>query len=277
MLEVRYASSNKDAKHYDTKRLREEFHISGLFQKGEIKLVYSHYDRIISGSATPGEEELKLEAGKEIGAEYFLEGRELGIINIGAPGVVVLDGEEYELDNKDGLYVGSGTKDVVFRSKNPENPAKFYLNSAVAHTSYPTVKINIKDAQPIKAGFPAELNQRTIYQYVHPNVCQSCQLQLGLTILEEGSVWNTMPTHLHDRRMEVYMYFDMEPETVVFHLMGEPHETRHIVMRNEEAVISPSWSIHSGVATGKYTFIWAMVGENKTYTDLDPVPMEDLM
>lgn len=276
MLDIRYASSNKDSKHYDTQRLREEFHIDGLFNKDEIKLVYSHYDRIIAGSACPAEKELKLEAGKEIGAEYFLERRELGIINIGAAGVVILDGEEFQLGNRDGLYVGMGIKDIIFKSNDPGKPAKFYLNSAPAHKSYPTVKINIKDAQPIKAGSPAELNERTIYQFVHPNVCSSCQLQLGLTILEEGSVWNTMPTHTHDRRMEVYFYFDMAEDTVVFHLMGEPHETRHIIMRNEEATISPSWSIHSGVGTGKYTFIWGMVGENQTYTDLDPIPMEDL-
>lgn len=276
MLEVRYASSNKDFVHYDTKRLREEFHIGGLFKKDEIKLVYSHYDRIIAGSACPAEKELKLEAGKEIGAEYFLERRELGIINIGEPGVVVLDGEEYQLDRRDGLYVGMGVKDIVFKSNDPNNPAKFYLNSAPAHTTYPTVKINIKDANPVKLGSDAELNKRTIYQFVHPNVCKSCQLLMGMTILEEGSVWNTMPVHTHDRRMEVYFYFDMDEDAMVFHLVGEPHETRHIVMRNEEATISPSWSIHSGVGTKKYTFIWGMVGENQTFTDMDHIDNKDL-
>lgn len=276
MLEVRYASSNKDAKHYDTKRLREEFHIGGLFKRDEIKMVYSHYDRIIAGSVCPAEKELKLEAGKEIGAEYFLERRELGIINIGAPGVVVLDGVEYELDRKDGLYVGMGIKDIVFKSKDANDPAKFYINSAPAHTSYPTVKINIKDANPVKLGSDAELNKRTIYQFVHPNVCKSCQLLMGMTILEEGSVWNTMPVHTHDRRMEVYFYFDMDDDAMVFHLLGEPHETRHIVMRNEEATISPSWSIHSGVGTKKYTFIWGMVGENQTFTDMDHIDNKDL-
>lgn len=276
MLEVRYASSNKDFVHFDTKRLREEFHIDGLFKRDAIKLVYSHYDRIIAGSACPAEKELKLEAGKEIGAEYFLERRELGIINIGETGIVVLDGEEYQLDRRDGLYVGMGVKDIVFKSNDPNNPAKFYLNSAPAHTTYPTVKINIKDANPVKLGSDAELNKRTIYQFVHPNVCKSCQLLMGMTILEEGSVWNTMPVHTHDRRMEVYFYFDMDEDAMVFHLVGEPHETRHIVMRNEEATISPSWSIHSGVGTKKYTFIWGMVGENQTFTDMDHIDNKDL-
>lgn len=277
MLEVRYASSNKDVKSYDTGRLREEFHIHGLFKKNDIKLVYSHYDRIIAGSACPADKELKLEAGKEMGANYFLERRELGIINIGAPGVVVLDGEEYNLSNKDGLYVGKGVREVIFRSKNSQNPAKFYLNSAIAHKTYPTVKINFNEVKPLKAGTPEELNVRTIYQIIHPNLCQSCQLQMGMTVLEEGSVWNTMPAHTHDRRMEVYFYFDMKEDAVVFHLMGEPNETRHIVMRNEEAVISPPWSIHSGVGTSKYKFIWGMVGENKVYTDMDHISMKDLL
>ena len=275
-MEIRYASSNKDAKHYTTERLREEFLIEGLFKAEELKMVYSHYDRIIAGSACPVNTEIKLEAGKEIGEEYFLERRELGIINIGGAGTVTLDGEIYDLAARDGLYVGMGIKEVSFTSVDPANPAKFYLNSAPAHTTYPTVKINIADANPVNLGDAKSLNKRTIYQYVHPAVCKSCQLLMGMTMLEEGSVWNTMPTHTHDRRMEVYVYFDMEEQTRVFHMMGEPNETRHIIMKNEEAVISPSWSIHSGVATGKYTFIWGMVGENQTFTDMDHIAMEDL-
>ncbi len=275
-MEVRYASSNKDAKHYDTERLREEFLIQELFKKDDLKLVYSHYDRIIAGSACPVSEEIKLEAGREIGADYFLERRELGIINIGGAGSVILDGETYDLGPRDGLYVGMGIKDVRCTSTDPTNPAKFYLNSGPAHRAYPTVKIDINKANPVKLGDPKSLNVRTIYQYVHPAVCESCQLVMGMTMLEEGSVWNTMPSHTHDRRMEVYLYFDMEEETRVFHMMGEPTETRHLIMKNEEAVISPSWSIHSGVATGKYTFIWGMVGENQTFTDMDHVAMEDL-
>ena len=169
-----------------------------------------------------------------------------------------------------------GIKDVVFKSKDANNPAKFYINSAPAHKAYPTVKINIKDANPVKIGSAAECNERTIYQFVHPDVCESCQLLMGMTILEEGSIWNTMPVHTHDRRMEVYFYFDMDEDALVFHLLGEPHETRHIVMRNEEATISPSWSIHAGVGTSRYTFIWGMVGENKTFTDMDHIDNKDV-
>lgn len=277
MFEVRYSASNKDVKGYDTKRLREEFHIGGLFKKDEIKLVYSHYDRLIAGSACPVEKELKLEAGKEIGATYFLERRELGIINIGGNGIVFLDGIEYELGPRDGLYVGMGTKDIIFKSVDGQKPAKFYINSAPAHRPYPTVKIDINKANPVHTGSQEQLNERTIYQYIHPDVCQSCQLLMGMTVLKEGCVWNTMPCHTHDRRMEVYFYFDMPDDAFVVHMMGEPHETRHIIMRNEEAVISPSWSIHMGVGTQRYTFIWGMAGENQTFTDMDHIDVKELL
>lgn len=276
MLDIRYPSNNKDFKNYDTQRIRDEFYIGDLFQKDSIKLVYSHFDRIIAGSICPVDQDLKLEASKELGVDYFLQRRELGIINIGGPGVVFLDKKEYEMNNKDGLYVGMGIKDIVFKSKNPDNPSKFYINSAPAHKTYPTVKIDIKDIRLLEAGSTEDINKRKIHQYIHPNVCESCQLQMGLTMFEEGSVWNTMPTHTHDRRMEVYFYFDMKDDAMVFHLMGEPHETRHVVLRNEEAVISPSWSIHSGVGTGKYTFIWGMCGENINYTDMDHIANKDL-
>lgn len=276
MLETRYASSNKDAKKYDTKRLREEFHVSGLFKKDDIKLTYSHYDRIIVGSVSPVDKELSLELGEELAGEFLLERRELGTINIGGDGIVTIDGEEYDIKARDGLYIGKGAKEIKFKSVDPKNPAKFYINSASAHKSYPTVKISFEDAAPLHLGSSDELNERTIYQYVHPNVCQSCQLVMGMTILSKGSIWNTMPMHTHDRRMEVYFYFDMDDDAVIFHMMGEPNETRHIVMRNEEAVISPSWSVHSGVGTKKYTFIWGMVGENQTFTDMDHVNMKDI-
>lgn len=276
MFDIRYGSSPRDAKSYDTNRLREEYHISNLFTKDEINLTYSHIDRVIAGSAFPVEEALPLTASKELGVDYFLAGREMGIINIGGKGTIVADGEVYDMDKQDGLYLGRENRDVTFTSLDPESPAKFYIVSAPAHTKYPNVKINIKDARPVTLGTPEELNQRTIYQYVHPNVCQSCQLVMGMTLLKEGSVWNTMPCHTHDRRMEVYFYFDMAPEAMVFHMMGEPTETRHIIMRNEEAVISPSWSIHSGVGTQRYTFIWGMAGENKEFTDMDHVDPKDL-
>ncbi|WP_461204996.1 5-dehydro-4-deoxy-D-glucuronate isomerase [Clostridium sp. DL1XJH146] len=275
-MEIRYASHPEDSKKYDTTELREKYLIEGLFVKGEIKMVYSHIDRIIAGSVCPTEEALTIEANKEIGADYFLERRELGVINIGAAGAVYLDGEKFEMEARDGLYVGMGIKEVKFESKDPLNPAKFYINSAPAHTKYPTVKIEFSKANPVSLGSLEQSNKRTIYQYVHPAVCESCQLLMGMTMLEPNNVWNTMPCHTHDRRMEVYLYFDMDEEATVFHMMGEPKETRHIVMRNEQAVISPSWSIHSGVGTKNYTFIWGMVGENQVFKDMDQVEMKDL-
>lgn len=275
-MEIRYASSNKDAKNYDTTRLREEYLIQNLFLSNKVKLVYSHYDRIIVGGICPTTEALVLEGSKELGSNFFLERRELGIINVGGKGIVQLDGEEFEINNKDSMYVGMGVKEVLFKSIDKNFPAKFYLNSAPAHEKYPTVKISLEDSKKLKLGSIETSNKRTINQYIHPDVCKSCQLVMGMTMLEDGSVWNTMPCHTHDRRMEVYLYFDMEEDTRTFHLMGEPKETRHIVMKNEEAVISPSWSIHSGVGTGKYTFIWGMVGENQTFKDMDHAKMEDI-
>lgn len=275
-MEIRYASSNKDAKSYDTTRLREEFLIQDLFQPNKIKLVYSHYDRIIAGGACPTTEVVKLAGGKELGSNFFLERRELGVINVGGPGVITLDGKDYELNYKDGIYVGMGVKEVSFKSLDAKNPAKFYINSAPAHKAYPTVKISLEDARKVKLGSIETSNKRTINQYIHPEVCKSCQLVMGMTALEDGSVWNSMPCHTHDRRMEVYFYFDMADDARVFHFMGEPTETRHIIMKNDEAVISPSWSIHSGAGTGSYTFIWGMVGENQTFDDMDHVAMEDL-
>lgn len=275
-MEVRYASHYEDVKHYDTTELRKHFLIENLFTPGKLNMVYSHVDRIIVAGAVPTDKPLYLEASKELGSNYFLERREMGIINIGGTGIVNLDGERYELNNSDGLYVGMGIKEVSFESLDANNPAKFYINSATAHKSYPTVKIGLSEANKVKAGTDEECNKRTINQYIHPAVCQSCQLVMGMTILEPGSIWNTMPCHTHDRRMEVYLYFNMDEDNVVFHFMGTPNETRHIVVKNEQAVISPSWSIHSGVGTKNYTFIWGMVGENQTFTDMDEIPTKDL-
>lgn len=275
-MEIRYSSHYEDVKKYDTLDLRRHFLIEDLFKSGEIKMVYSHIDRIIIASAVPTDKPLLLKASKELGCDYFLERREMGVINIGADGIVTLDGIKYELNSRDGLYVGMGVKEVSFESLDADNPAKFYINSAAAHKSYPTVKIDLQKANKVKAGSDEECNKRTINQYVHPAVCQSCQLVMGMTILEPGSIWNTMPCHTHDRRMEAYLYFDMDEDSVVFHLMGTPNETRHIVIKNEQAVISPSWSIHSGVGTKNYTFIWGMVGENQTFTDMDEVKTKDL-
>ena len=275
-MEIRNASNPRDMKHYTTERLREEFHISKLFTKDNIRMVYSHIDRIITAGAMPVYQSLKLSAGKELAADYFLERREMGCINIGGPGIIVVDGTEYEMNPRDGIYIGRGNKDIEFKCVDSENPPKFYISSCPAHKEYPTVKIDITKAKKVPCGSTEECNKRVINQYIHPEVMQSCQLSMGLTNLEPGSSWNTMPCHTHDRRMEVYLYLDMQEDDVVFHMMGEPNETRHIVMRNEEAVISPSWSIHSGVGTRAYSFIWAMCGENQEFTDMDHVGMKEL-
>ena len=286
-MELRTAASPKDVKHYTTDRLREEFLIDDLFQKDVIKLVYSHIDRIITGSAVPVKETLVLTAGDELRADYFLERREMGVINIGGTGVITIDGKKYNVAYKEGMYIGMGAKDISFASVDAANPAKFYLNSAPAHKSYPTVLIKpegtpeegvviVKDENKVELGCLADANHRTICKYILPGQVESCQLVMGMTKLEEGSVWNTMPCHTHDRRMEVYLYFDMKDDALVFHYMGEPTETRHIVMKNEQAVISPSWSIHSGCGTRAYTFIWGMVGENQAFDDMDGVAMGDI-
>ena len=275
-LDVRYANHPEDSKHYTTEELRKHYLIEKVFIEDEVNLVYSHVDRVIAGGITPVKKALKLEGCKELGSEYFLERRELGVINIGGDGKLVIDGVEYEVKSREGLYVGMGSKELVFTSENEKNPAKFYINSSPAHKTYPTVMINLEKANKVHLGDLANSNKRTIYQYVHPAVCQSCQLVMGMTMLEPNNMWNTMPCHTHERRMEVYLYFDMTDDNKVFHLMGEPNETRHIVMGNEQAVISPSWSIHSGVGTKNYTFIWGMAGENQTFTDMDHVAMDDL-
>ena len=274
-MEIRTASSPKDVKHYTTERLREEFLIQNLFVPNEIKLVYSHIDRIITGAAVPLSP-LTLTAGDELRAEYFLQRREMGVINIGGKGTITIDGKVYELENKYGIYIGMGSKDIVFSSADSSNPAKFYINSAPAHKTYPTVLIKPEDCVFVELGSLEESNHRTIRKYILPGQVESCQLVMGMTSLKPGSVWNTMPCHTHDRRMEVYLYFDMPEDALVFHYMGEPNETRHIVMRNEEAVISPSWSIHAGSGTQAYTFIWGMVGENQDFDDMDGAAMSDI-
>ena len=275
IMELRTASSPNDVKHYTTDRLREEFLIQNLFEAGEIKTVYSHIDRIIIGGAVPVEP-LTLKAGEEIRAEYFLQRRELGIINIGGKGTVTIDGTVYELEFKDGLYVGMGSKDIAFASADEKNPAYFYFNSAPAHKTYPTVLIKPENCVNVELGSLEESNHRVITKYILPGQVESCQLVMGMTKLKPGSVWNTMPCHTHDRRMEVYLYFEMPEDALVFHYMGEPTETRHIVMRNRDVVICPSWSIHAGSGTQAYTFIWGMVGENQDFDDMDHVAMKDI-
>ena len=287
-MELRTAASPKDVKHYTTERLREEFLIPRLFFENDIKLVYSHIDRIITGGAMPVDQDLKLEAGAELRAEYFNQRRELGVINIGGAGKITVDGKVYHVGNKEGMYIGMGKKEITFASEDSANPAKFYLNSAPAHITYPTVLIKpegepdedvviVKDENKVELGCLEDSNHRTICKYILPGQVESCQLEMGMTKLEPGSVWNTMPSHTHDRRMEVYMYFELPEDAFVMHFMGEPQETRHIVIRNEQAVISPSWSIHSGGGSKNYTFIWGMVGENQDFDDMDGVAMKDLM
>ncbi|WP_303974835.1 5-dehydro-4-deoxy-D-glucuronate isomerase [Streptococcus merionis] len=272
----RYTHSPEDIRHYSTEQLRKEFLVEEVFKPGEIKLTYTHNDRMIFGGVTPTTEPLEIVFDKALGVEYFLERRELGVINIGGEGIIEIDGQADTMKKQDGYYIGKETRHVVFSSKNPKKPAKFYISSVPAHHKYPNVKISIDQIKPMETGDPLTLNERKIYQYIHPNVCESCQLQMGYTILEPGSSWNTMPCHTHERRMETYVYFDMAEDTRIFHMMGKPDETKHLVLGNEQAIISPSWSIHSGVGTSNYSFIWSMCGENITYTDMDMVDMKDL-
>jgi 4-deoxy-L-threo-5-hexosulose-uronate ketol-isomerase len=272
----RWAIDPAAAAAMDTTELRRNFHIDGLFKPDGISLVYAHYDRMIVGGAMPVAQSLALEAIKPTGTKDFLDRRELIAVNIGGPGRVEAGGETYRLEARDMIYLGMGTKPVVFGSDSGEQPAKFYLLSAPAHAAHPTKLIRIGDARRLDLGSQATSNERSIFQFIHPDGVKTCQLVVGMTQLAPGSVWNTMPCHVHDRRMEVYLYFDLADTARVFHFMGEPDETRHVVIRNEEAVLSPGWSIHSGAGTSNYAFIWAMAGDNVDYTDVDPVPIEQL-
>src|SRR4030042_4021644 len=275
-MDMRCAMHPDKMRGLGTGEIRRHFLIDRLFIKDEMSLVYSHIDRIIVGGACPVDQELELKVTKELGVDFFLQRREMGIINIGSKGTVCVDGKEYILEKKECLYVGMGSKRLSFKSQDRNNPAKFYLNTPPAHLTYPAIKLSMNDAQSLPPGAPEKANVRTIHQFIHPKVLSSCQLVMGLTVLEPCSMWNTMPCHTHDRRMEVYLYFNLPEDALVFHLLGEPEETRHIVVRNEQAVLSPSWSIHSGVGTSSYSFIWGMVGENQTFTDMDSVPMSEL-
>lgn len=275
-FDVRYANHPDDSKYYTTEQLRKHYLIEKVFEKDDILLTYSHQDRIIVGGILPVDKELKLETDENLKADYFLQRRELGFINIGGPGQVSLDGKVYDIKPRDGMYVGRGVKEVIFKSLDKNNPAKFYMSSSPAHKEYPSKYIDYEKANHLQVGSTKDINKRTINQYIHPDVVTTCQLSMGMTELAEGSSWNTMPCHTHERRMEVYFYFNLQDDHKVFHMMGKPDETRHIVMGNEQAVISPSWSIHSGVGTSNYIFIWSMCGENQTYTDMDNVKMDDL-
>lgn len=277
-MQVRQSIHSDHAKQLDTAGLRREFLIEKIFEKNNYTMTYSHIDRIIVGGVMPIDAKVSVgdEVGKQLGVSYFLERRELGVINIGGPGLIVVDGTTYEIGNEEALYVGKGARNVEFSSLDPAKPAKFYYNSAPAHTTFPNKKITLAEASPQTIGDPATSNRRTINKFIVPDVLETCQLTMGLTKLEQGSLWNTMPCHTHERRMEVYFYFDMDDETSVFHMMGQPQETRHLLVHNEQAVISPSWSIHAGVGTKRYTFIWGMVGENQVFDDMDHVKVSEL-
>jgi 4-deoxy-L-threo-5-hexosulose-uronate ketol-isomerase len=273
MMYVLYGANPDDFRQYNTTQIRKAFLLNDLFKPGEMVLTYSHIDRMIAGSACPLKgQNISLAPGKELGSAFFLERREMGILNLGKPGVVKAGGESYSLRPRDMLYIGMGAKDVVFEGEG----AEFYILSCPAHMPHPTTLIPSDKAVRTHLGSPKQANDRTIAKYLDPGVLETCQLAMGITTLEEGSVWNTMPSHTHERRMEIYLYVDLPEDAAVIHLMGQPEETRHIVVRDREAVISPSWSIHSGVGTCAYSFVWGMCGENQTFTDMDSVGMRDL-
>jgi 4-deoxy-L-threo-5-hexosulose-uronate ketol-isomerase len=274
MTASRYAIHPDACRTFQTEQLREAFLIEKVFEDNKITVVYTHYDRLIIGGAKPLSESIFLKTYDFLKADFFLQRREIGVINVGSTGSVLVDGHEFLLDHKDALYIGRGTKEVKFSSVGSE-PALFYFNSAPAHTTYPTRKITLKEAETVELGSLESSNQRVIRKLMVNSVLPTCQLQMGLTELKKGSVWNTMPPHVHDRRMEAYFYFNMADAQVVCHFMGEPQQTRHLFVKNNEAVISPPWSIHSGVGTSNYSFIWGMAGENLDYGDMDAVtPLE---
>jgi 4-deoxy-L-threo-5-hexosulose-uronate ketol-isomerase len=270
-VETRNAVDPESARSLDTGGLRRAFHAGGLFAPGEVRLVYTHYDRMIVGGAVPEGGRLTLDEVKETGTASLLDRREMAVLNVGGPGAVAAGGASHAMEKGDVLYLGRGSGPVTF-----SGAGRFYILSAPAHAGFPARLIRIGEAKQVRLGSAETSNERTIYQFVHPDVMESCQLVVGYTQFAPGSVWNTMPAHLHDRRMEAYLYFDLAEDARVFHFMGEPQETRHIVMKNEEAVISPPWSIHCGCGTGAYTFCWAMAGDNVDYRDVEMVAMEDL-
>lgn len=275
-MDTKYAVSPAQAAAFDTEQLRQHFLLGSLMQAGEVRLAYSFDDRMIAGGAQPGSQALALPNPPELRAAFFLERREIGIINLGGAGTVVADGQAFELEKLDGLYLGRGTRDVSFQSADAAQPACFYLLSAPAHASYPNARCSRQQAAPVVLGTALTSNARTVYKYIHLDGLQSCQLVMGLTVLEPGSVWNSVPPHIHPRRTEVYFYFDVPEEQRVFHFMGQPAQTRHLVVANHEAVLSPPWSTHFGCGTTHYGFVWGMCGENLEYTDMDPAPLATL-
>jgi 4-deoxy-L-threo-5-hexosulose-uronate ketol-isomerase len=276
-MEIRFCNSPAETKAMNTEQLRANFLVENLMQPDKLTLLYTHYDRMIIGGAKPVEKTVMLKNEDELKSEFFLQRRELGIINVGGNGSIIVDGENFSLNKLECLYVSRGSKEVSFSSSDAKNPAVFYLLSAPAHKEYPTTKYTKEQASPVNLGSPETSNKRTIYKYIHDDGIQSCQLVMGLTVLETGSVWNSVPPHTHTRRTEIYFYFDLPEDQRLFHMMGEPQQTRHIIMQNHEAVISPPWSGHYGCGTSNYGFIWGMAGENKQFTDMDVTPVVTLL
>ena len=275
-MQIRFHNSPAEVSRMNAEELRSNFLVQNIMKAGEINFVYTHYDRVIIGGVVPTGKAIALPTYDCLKADYFLERRELGAINVGGDGEIMVDGKSFDVNKLDCLYMGKGCQKVAFKSKSKKDPAKFYLLSAPAHATYKVQLMKKEKASPIEMGAVFTANQRTIYKYIHADGLKSCQLVMGLTILKEGSVWNTMPTHVHDRRMEAYFYFDVPQNQKIIHLMGQPTETKHLVVSNDEAIISPPWSIHSGCGTSNYGFIWGMAGENFIYTDMDPVNINDL-
>jgi 4-deoxy-L-threo-5-hexosulose-uronate ketol-isomerase len=275
-VEERYAAHPTDFKQYDTSRIREEFVLTNVFPQGDISLVYSLYDRYIVGGSQPGTTPLSLETFDALKADYFLERREMGIINVGGDAIITADGETFALGFKEALYLGRGTQAVTFASKDGKQPAKLYLNSAPAHQAYPNQQVTMEEAEIVELGSLETANHRTIKKMLVNSIVQTCQLQMGMTELKAGSVWNTMPAHVHNRRMEAYFYFELPEDQAICHFMGQPHETRHMWLHNEQAILCPSWSIHCGSGTSNYTFIWGMAGENLDYGDMDHAAIKEL-
>jgi 4-deoxy-L-threo-5-hexosulose-uronate ketol-isomerase len=275
-MEIRYSRDPQSFERMNTAEIRDEFLVTDLFVPDEIKLVYLHIDRMIMGAAMPTKQPLRLEAGTALRADYFAERREIGVFNIGDEGSITVDGQAYGMAHRDMLYIGRGSKEITFSSVDANRPARFYIVSLPAHKEYPTTHVTLEQSNRVDLGSKEAANERTIFQYIHEDGVPSCQLVMGLTELVSGSVWNTMPAHTHERRSEVYMYFNLTGDNVVFHFMGDPQETRHLVVRDGQAAISPSWSIHAGAGTSNYCFVWAMGGENQAFSDMDLAPMNEM-
>jgi 4-deoxy-L-threo-5-hexosulose-uronate ketol-isomerase len=275
-METRIQADNVRYERMNTRELQESFLLTNLFNPGQSTLYYLSTDRAVVGGFMPTDQPLTLGTAKELAADFFAQRREIGVLNLGQKGTITVDGKEYTLENEDCLYIGRGSREISFASVKADQPAQFYMVSFPAHADYPTTQAKKSDASPIELGSPEKANVRTIYKYIHPEGIKSCQLVMGITSLAEGSVWNTMPSHTHARRMEVYLYFGLNEDDILMHFMGPPNETRHLVVRDREAIVSPSWSIHSGVATKNYNFAWAMGGENQEFTDMDKADMDEI-